>query len=515
MREKRKIVLCWLLVLGLLVGVRPTAAAQEENSEVWYRDGMQYVLSNDLVSGYDGGAFDPDEQALRVTLIQLLWNLEGQPEVSDAPTSYTDVSGTAWYTRAVNWGTAAGIAEGYGDGRFGPQNNLTREQLVTVLYRYAKYKGVDVSVGEDTNILSYDDAFEVSTWAMGAMQWACGAGLVNGRTKSTLNPCETASCAELATVLMRYCGSLAQAEGQAMYFGTQTGAADYDKAAAAFQDAADAGMADAWYYLGRIAYQRSDYGSAAAFFETGVEQGSELARFHLGFLYAQGEGVDADAEKAKALFQEAVDHGCIEANCGLGDMYQNGYGVEADGARALECFLRAAEASDPEWSVYACLSIYEVYAADPEGAGLDSEQADFWRTKGLEGETALAEVGHPKAGFYLGYLYYSGRSVEQDYAEAMKWFLKASEVGDARSMYYIGYMYSKGLGVLENQEESMQWYLKSAESGYPTSMYNVARRYELGNGVEQNLEKAIEWYQKAADAGNEKAAQRLAELTGN
>ena len=76
-------------------------------------------------------------------------------------------------------------------------------------------------------------------------------------------------------------------------------------------------------------------------------------------------------------------------------------------------------------------------------------------------------------------------------------------------------MYSKGLGVEADQEKSAQWYLKSAEAGYITSMYTIGRRYELGNGVEQNIETAIEWYQKAAEAGNKKAADRLAELTGN
>ena len=304
-------------------------------------------------------------------------------------------------------------------------------------------------------------------------------------------------------------------EGLAWYYGIETGTADFDKAEAAFRDATDAGIADAWYYLGRVAYQRGDNKAAAAFFETGAEQGSELARFNLGILYENGEGVDTDYEKAMALFQEAVDHGCVEANCGLGDLYQNGGGVEADNARALQYFLLAAESDNPEWAPYAFLSIHQIYTSESAEGELDGEQDGRWNAKGLEGETALARAGHPKARFYLGYLYYEGMNVEQDYATAQSWFLEAAELGDARSMYFLGYMYSKGLGVEADQEKSAQWYLKSAEAGYITSMYTIGRRYELGNGVEQNIETAIEWYQKAAEAGNKKAADRLAELTGN
>ena len=87
---------------------------------------------------------------------------------------------------------------------------MTREQLVTILYRYAKKKGVDVSVGEDTNILSYDDAFDVSEWAIPAMQWAVGAEIVNGTSASTLSPKNNASRTEIATIIMRYCTEIAE-----------------------------------------------------------------------------------------------------------------------------------------------------------------------------------------------------------------------------------------------------------------------------------------------------------------
>ena len=91
------------------------------------------------------------------------------------------------------------------DGEFGPDDAITREQLVTILYRYAQGKGYDVSVGEDTNILSYTDTQEVSEYAISAMQWACGAGIIEGVTESTLVPQGNSTRAQVATMLMRFC----------------------------------------------------------------------------------------------------------------------------------------------------------------------------------------------------------------------------------------------------------------------------------------------------------------------
>ncbi|RHV41536.1 S-layer homology domain-containing protein [Butyricicoccus sp. OM04-18BH] len=96
------------------------------------------------------------------------------------------------------------MVTGYGNGKFGPNDVVTREQLAAILYRYAQYKKYDVSVGEDTNILSYADAQSVSAYAIPAMQWACGAGIVNG-ANGKLNPQNNATRAEVAAILMRFC----------------------------------------------------------------------------------------------------------------------------------------------------------------------------------------------------------------------------------------------------------------------------------------------------------------------
>ena len=97
----------------------------------------------------------------------------------------------------------------YGDGKFGTNDAVTREQLVTIMFRYAKYKGYDVSVGEDTNILSYDDASDVAEWAIPAMQWACGSGIVEGNVMN-LMPQGNAERAQTAAILQRFCDNVAK-----------------------------------------------------------------------------------------------------------------------------------------------------------------------------------------------------------------------------------------------------------------------------------------------------------------
>ena len=112
----------------------------------------------------------------------------------------------AYYGEAIRWATSEGIAGGYGGGVFGPNDPITREQLATMLWRYAQTEGYDVSVGEDTNILSYTDALDVAEYAIPAMQWAVGTGIINGTGDgSTLTPQGQATRAQAATVLMRFC----------------------------------------------------------------------------------------------------------------------------------------------------------------------------------------------------------------------------------------------------------------------------------------------------------------------
>ena len=147
------------------------------NTSAWYHEAVDYVLVNGLMSGYGNGLFGPEDNLSRAQLCQIIYNLEGQPAATGG-SAFTDVADGAWYFDAVTWAAENGIVGGYGGGLFGPEDNITREQLAAILYRYAQVKGYDVSVGEDTNILSYADALDVSEWAIPAMQWACGSGVI-------------------------------------------------------------------------------------------------------------------------------------------------------------------------------------------------------------------------------------------------------------------------------------------------------------------------------------------------
>ena len=170
----------------------------------WYEDAVAYVYRHDLMSGFSEALFGPNAALSRAQLCQILYNMEGRPAVTGGG-SFSDLADGAWYTDAVTWAASQGIVDGYGGGLFGPDDNITREQLASILYRCAQARGDDVSVGEDTNILSYSDAADVAGYAVSAMQWACGAGVITGISESALAPRGEATRAQTAAMLMRFC----------------------------------------------------------------------------------------------------------------------------------------------------------------------------------------------------------------------------------------------------------------------------------------------------------------------
>ena len=190
----------------------PRGAFGDLTAAAWYHDGVHYCLENGLMRGVSGGKFLPDGSTTRAQLVTVLWRLEGSPETTGA-VRFGDTAGGAWYTEAVRWAAGCGVVKGYDNGCFGPNDAVTREQMVTILYRYAQHKGYDVSAGEDTNILSFDDAFAVSEYAIPAMQWACGSGMVRGIAQKggmLLAPRDTTTRAQAATLIMRFQSAFAK-----------------------------------------------------------------------------------------------------------------------------------------------------------------------------------------------------------------------------------------------------------------------------------------------------------------
>lgn len=173
------------------------------NKNAWYYDGVYFCIADGLMVGVGDGKFLPDGVSTRAQVAMMLWRLAGAPMV-DAEVTFHDVKDGAWYEDAVRWAESEGIVKGVGGGLFAPNRIVTREQVVTMLYRYAKEIGMDVSVGEDTNILSYTDAEEISEWAMDAMQWAVGSDLIEGRGEGVLAPKDDAKRSELANIMYRF-----------------------------------------------------------------------------------------------------------------------------------------------------------------------------------------------------------------------------------------------------------------------------------------------------------------------
>ena len=168
----------------------------------WYSTAVTYVTLTDQMNGV-GGAFQPNTDLDRAMMVTILYRLAGSPEVT-GESAFTDVPAGQWYTDAVLWAAKEGITTGTSETTFSPRTAISREQLAAFFYRFAQYTEQDVTVGEDTDLLSYDDAQTISEYAVPAIQWACGAGLLSGTTETTLSPKATATRAQVATILMRY-----------------------------------------------------------------------------------------------------------------------------------------------------------------------------------------------------------------------------------------------------------------------------------------------------------------------
>ena len=167
-------------------------------SDVFY-EAIKFVYENGYMNGMSNDTFAPNEGLTRAMLVTVLYRAAGSP-IMDEANPFTDVADDAWYYNAVVWAKSIGLVNGITETEFAPEDELTREQLVTIFYRYAEFLGYDLSIGEDTNILSYEDFADIAEYAIPAMQWACGAGLIDGADGNIL-PQDSATRALVAMVL--------------------------------------------------------------------------------------------------------------------------------------------------------------------------------------------------------------------------------------------------------------------------------------------------------------------------
>ena len=171
----------------------------------WYYDAVEYVYRVGLMTGTDATTFSPDAATTRGMIAAILWRLEGEPAAGES--GFADVAGQMYYADAIAWAKDNGIVNGVSDTEFQPDRAITREELAAILYRYAAYKGYDVTASADLS--GYSDAGTISPYAVEAMQWANAAGIVNGTSGTTLAPQGGAIRAQAAAMLMRL-GALGQ-----------------------------------------------------------------------------------------------------------------------------------------------------------------------------------------------------------------------------------------------------------------------------------------------------------------
>ncbi len=182
------------------------------NTEAWYHEGVDFAIKNGIMSGTGNRKFKPNDVMTRAMLVMAIWNYEGKP--MEGENKFIDVPSDMWYTQAIAWAAHNGIVNGVSKDRFKPEEKITREQMATLLYRYAAYKGYDTAVnnGDRTKLDGFPDAANTSQWAKDGMAWAHKNGLVKGVGVGhdvILQPRGEATRAQLANILMRFIENIA------------------------------------------------------------------------------------------------------------------------------------------------------------------------------------------------------------------------------------------------------------------------------------------------------------------
>ena len=169
----------------------------------WFYDAVAYNYSENLMTGVDETHFAPNEQILRAQFAAILYRMNGEPEV-EYKAVFPDVQDGVWYTDAILWANSTGVVTGYQNtGLFGTSDPISREQMAVMMYRYAKYAGYDTSKKEDLG--AFRDAEEISGYAVEAIQWAVGNGIISGKDGGTmLDPQGNATRSECAVIIQRY-----------------------------------------------------------------------------------------------------------------------------------------------------------------------------------------------------------------------------------------------------------------------------------------------------------------------
>ena len=216
------VLLSLCLVLGMLPGVAFAANNYSQFTDVntsdWYNEAVQYVSGQGLMSGTSATTFEPDASTTRGMIATILYRLEGSPAYLNS--GYTDVPANEWYAPAVSWAKTYNVVSGYGDGKFGPNDAISREQLASILFRYSQLKKYDTAMYGD--LTKYSDQGKISSYAKIPLSWAVGKGVITGIGDGTLDPQGGATRAQVAAILQRYMDNVV-AKGNPLTPGSNVG----------------------------------------------------------------------------------------------------------------------------------------------------------------------------------------------------------------------------------------------------------------------------------------------------
>lgn len=180
----------------------PSRSFRDLDTTKWYHEAIDTMLREGLMNGTGNGLFEPNGTLTRAMLVTILWRSEGKPAAS-AQTSFTDVPAGAYYAEAVRWAAANGVVKGISSTEFGPSKNITRQELVTILWRLAAKKGLNTS-NAGLTVPEFADRSQIAAWAAEAMSWGCTRGILTGKSANRVDPTGTATRAEAAAMIVRF-----------------------------------------------------------------------------------------------------------------------------------------------------------------------------------------------------------------------------------------------------------------------------------------------------------------------
>jgi len=180
----------------------PSRSFRDLDTTKWYHEAIDTMLREGLMNGTGNGLFEPNGTLTRAMLVTILWRSEGEPAAS-AQTSFTDVPAGAYYAEAVRWAAANGVVKGVSSTEFGPYKNITRQELVTILWRLAAKKGLNTS-NAGLTVPEFADRSQIAAWAAEAMSWGCTRGILTGKSANRVDPTGTATRAEAAAMIVRF-----------------------------------------------------------------------------------------------------------------------------------------------------------------------------------------------------------------------------------------------------------------------------------------------------------------------